>query len=183
MRIELQPLQMGGDPFEKDWAADLHVAKGEIGEGMTDSAHRIEHIHRALHDVGQMPPAQRQALFRLHRIDILGAAVEMECHFPRHDPQRRPDRAGNGLDQRRLAAARFTGNAIDLAAGDGQADIVDGAHLAIDAEEEGTVIGFQILNFDQRIHTNFPSGSAGCADHCIRSSTWTAGRAPGRGRR
>src|SRR5262249_49241208 len=55
-------------------------------------------------------------------------------------------RAGNGLDQRGLAAARFAGEAVDLAGLDGEADIVDRAHLAPDAERRGAVVGAQARN-------------------------------------
>ena len=50
------------------------------------------------------------------------------------------------LDQRGLAAARFAGEAVDLVAVDVQADVVDGAHLALDAEVVHQVIGAQVVD-------------------------------------
>ena len=51
-----------------------------------------------------------------------------------------------------LPLLEFAGDAIDLAASDGQTDIVDRAHFAIDAEEESPVIGFEVFDLDHSVH-------------------------------
>ena len=91
--------------------------------------------HRALHDVGQVAASgshASSAWLALSMDDAAGRRIEHRAAAD--DAQRRTDGAGDRLDQRRFAAARFAGQAVDFVGVDMQADIVHGAHLARDAE-------------------------------------------------
>ena len=58
MGARCSALEMRLDALSKNAAsASPDVAVGEIDEGLPHPPHRVEHVHRALHDVGEMPPA------------------------------------------------------------------------------------------------------------------------------
>ncbi len=46
----------------------------------------------------------------------------------------------------------LAGDTIDLTATDPQADIIDRAHFAIDAIEEGPIIGLEVGDLDHSLH-------------------------------
>src|SRR5262245_463557 len=97
-----------------------------------------------------MAQAEGRELAWAHGMDVDGPAGEGEDHRARQHLERRLDGAGDGLDQRGLAAARFAGQPIDLVGLDGEADVVDGANLALDPEGRGPVIGAQVRDREDR---------------------------------
>ena len=74
--------------------------------------------------------------------------------------ERRADRAHDGLDQRGLAAARLAREAVDLVAVDMQADAVDRAHLAADAEISRLIVGAQVRHAEHALAAAGASGRA-----------------------
>ena len=56
--VEMQPAEMAFHPLAEGVGVKPHMAHGEIVEGMLDPAHRVQHVHRALHDVAEIPPAR-----------------------------------------------------------------------------------------------------------------------------
>jgi hypothetical protein len=140
---EMQALQMAAHSGEELRHRLAHVAEGEVDEGVPDPPNRVQHVHRALHDVGQVLPADRRQFARGDGVDVDSLAVEIKHHRARQHLQRRLDCVGDGLDQRGLAAARFAGEAVDLVGRDREADIVDGTDLALDPEGGRPVVGAQ----------------------------------------
>ena len=72
------------------------------------------------------------------------------AHRAADDVERRADGARDRLDEGGLAAARLAGQAVDLVAVDVQADVVDGADLAVDAEILHLVIGLEMRRLHHR---------------------------------
>ena len=120
----------------------VHMAQGKIPERMFDAPHRIQDVHRALHDVGQMPPAGRAHLVRL-AVDVDAFAAEIEGDRAADHAHRRPNGTSQRLDQRGLSAGGFTGEAVDFVPSHHQADVVDGADLALHAVMLVDVIGLE----------------------------------------
>jgi hypothetical protein len=54
------------------------VAVGEIDERLPHPPHRVEHVHRALQNVRQVPPADIFEIALVQRIDVAVAASEIE---------------------------------------------------------------------------------------------------------
>ena len=122
----------------------------DILEGVDDAAHGVQHAHRSLHDVGDFLPAHigAQLVFGdAQHIDIIRAKLVADTPFL--DPERRPDCAGDDLDQRGLAAARLAGHAIDLVRHELKGDSVHGAHRPRDAVHLGSIVGNQLLHAQQ----------------------------------
>ena len=143
LRREMQALQVAAHDLEERRHRLADVAEGEVDEGMPHPPHRVQHVHRALHDVGEVLPADRRQLLAIDAVDVDGPVAEIEHHRACQHFERRLDRVGDGLDQGGLAAARFAGEAVDLVGGDAEADIVDGADLALDPERGRPVVGAQ----------------------------------------
>ena len=87
---------------------------------------------------------------RRRRLHDEAPAAEIEGDVAGQHAQRRADGAGDGVDQRGLAATGFAREAIDLVAGDPQADAVDRAHLARNAERRGGVVGVEVADLEGR---------------------------------
>src|SRR5437660_1212523 len=98
------------------------MAVGEIQEGLPHPLHRVEDVHRALHDVGEILPADTAEIRLAAGVEAHPFDGEMEYDRSPQHRQRRPDRAGDGLDERGLAAARLAGEAVDLPAPNLEAD-------------------------------------------------------------
>jgi hypothetical protein len=128
----------------------IEMRPGEIDKARAQPAHRIEHVHRALHDVGQMPPADSRHLGGRGAMHAAMAVQEREIHRAPDHLQRRLDGAGDGPDQRGLAGAGFAGQPVDLAAPDLEADAVDGLDMAFDAEVIGAEMRPQIPHREDR---------------------------------
>ena len=112
--LQAEPLEMRLDPAEELGLGARHVAEGEVDEGVTHPAHRVEHVHRALHHVAQMLPADAGQGFLAQLEDV--AVEEAVAGRAAQHVERRPVGAGDGLDEAGLAAARFAGEAVDLVA-------------------------------------------------------------------
>ncbi len=115
-RVELDPRQMGDDLLLELLPAAADVRIREIDESRSKPAQRIQHVHRALHDVGKVPPADPRHLSRWSAVHSAVAGQESEIHAAADDLQWRPDRADDSLDQRGLAGARLAGEPVDLVA-------------------------------------------------------------------
>ena len=92
-----------------------------------------------------MPPADAAPPRPRRAVQSAIARQERELDRAADHLQRRPDGAGDGLDQRGLARARFAGEAVDLAAPDLEGDAVDRPDVAVDAEMAGAVVGLQVF--------------------------------------
>src|ERR1700681_1508413 len=97
-----------------------------------------------------MPPADPRHLAwrRAVQAPVAGQKRELNCaadHF-----QRRLDGAGDGLDQRGLAGTGFSGEPVNLAAPDIEADAIDRLDGALDAEMVGAKVGPQIADREDR---------------------------------
>src|SRR5580698_9686836 len=123
----------------------VHVPEGEVPERMLDAPHGVQDVHRSLHDVRQMAPAGSPHPVRL-AVDVDAFAAEVERHRAVDYPHRRADGAGEGLDQRSLAARRFAGEAVDLVPPHDEADIVDGTDLAFDPIMLVDVVGLETID-------------------------------------
>jgi spore germination protein YaaH len=143
VRLELQTGQVGAHGVEKLRVRLAEMAEGEIDEGMPHPPHRVQHAHRALHDVAEMPPADRGQRLPLGAPHLDRAVGKLEGDGAGHHLERRLGGGGNGLDQGGLAAARFAGETVDLVGRNAEADIVDGTDLALDAERGRPVVGAQ----------------------------------------
>ena len=84
-------------------------------ECVADLAHRVEYVHGSLGNVRDFLPAQISQRVAVHREGGDLFAVEVIFDRALHDRQRRLVRAQQHLEQRRFAAARLAGNAVDLA--------------------------------------------------------------------
>src|SRR5262249_52416489 len=119
------------------------VAECEIDERLPHPPYRVQHVHRALQNIGQMPPADAFQLRLAQRIQVALPAGEIESHRPLDAVQRRAYRAHDRLDQRGLAATRLARKSVDLAAIDVQTDAIDCAYLAAHAEIFRLIVGAQ----------------------------------------
>ena len=145
---KMEPLQMLLDRSEKRAPVQSHVAVGEIDERLAHPAHRVEDVHRALGDIGEVLPAYRGQFRRAEGIDV--AIEEAVADRAADHGERRPDGSGDGLQERRFAAARFAGEFVDLVAANDKRDVIDGAHLALDAEVVHQIIGAQAVDRQRR---------------------------------
>ena len=145
---KMKPLEMLLHREEKRAPVQLHVAGGEIDEGLTHPAHRVEDVHRALRDIREAPPAYRRQFRRAKGIDV--AIGEGVANRSADDCERWPDGRGDGLEERRLAATRFASQSVDLVAVDDERDVVDSAHLALDAKIVHQIIGAQVFDGERR---------------------------------
>src|SRR5258707_12057198 len=127
-----------------------NVGPREIGKASPQPAHRVQHIHRALYDVGQMPPANARDLRRRRAMQSPVARQECEFHGASDHFQRRLDGASDGLDQRGLAGTGLAGQTVDLTALDVEGDVVDRFDVAIDAEMAGAEMRPQIPDRQDR---------------------------------
>src|SRR5690606_21074285 len=94
---------------------DALVCANDVLKGADDAAHRIQHAHRPLHDIGDLFPAHLAAkLLRTDLEHIHLKIVKVIADTARLDTQGRLDSAGNDLDQGGFATTRFTGNPIDF---------------------------------------------------------------------
>src|SRR5450631_1480038 len=147
---------------------------------MPNPPHRVEHVHRALQDVRQMPPADILELTSVKCIDVAVAAGEIECDRTADDSERWADRAHDGLDECGLAAARFACQPVNLVAVDMQADAIDGADLAADAEISGLVVGAQVPDREHALRRRLGVGCKGwCGGDHSRIAPMRASRLRG----
>src|SRR5690606_14939939 len=107
-----------------------HVPEREIDEAVLDPAYRVQDAHRALHDVGEVLPADRAEVRLRAAVELDAAVAEIEAHRAADDVERRASGGGDGLDQRGLAGTRFAREPVDLIGLDAQTHVVDGAYLA-----------------------------------------------------
>src|SRR5208337_1004052 len=145
---EMKPLQMLLDCGKERSPVQSHVAKGEIDERLSHPTHRVEDVHRALGDIGEVLPAYRGQFRRAEGIDV--AIEEAVADRAADQGQGRTDCSGDGLEERRLAATRFTGESVDLVAANDKRDVIDGAHLALDAEVVRQIVGAQAIDRQRR---------------------------------
>ena len=87
VRLQVQALEMVDDDVEELVSRPVDVTGGEVDEGLPDPPHRVQHVHRALHDVGEMPPADARQLALAQLIDV---AIEEAV----------ADRAGDDVERR-----------------------------------------------------------------------------------
>ena len=153
--LQLQMRQVRFDPGAV--VRPRHVWTGEIVERAADAADRVEHAHRALHDVGQVTPAGAGEAVRRHGVEVLGATAEIVADGAADDGERGTDGTGERLDQAGLAGAGFAGEAVDLVAADLERDVVHRADLARDAKRLHPVVGAQVADGEQRRHGGLPS--------------------------
>ena len=148
---QVQPVEMRLDLGEELRPRPRHVAQGEVDERFPHPPHRVEHVHRALHHVAQMLPADRRQRLLAQLEDV--AVEEAVAGRAAQHVERRPVGAGDGLDEAGLAAARFAGEAVDLVALDVERDVVDRLHLARDAEILHLVVGAQVAHRQDRLRS------------------------------
>ena len=150
--IELHPRQMGDDRAASNCSSGCRrcAARRNRRKLCREPPQRIEHVHRALHDVGEVPPADPRHLRRRRAVQPAVARQEREIDAAADDLQRRLDDAGDGLDQRGLAGARFAGEAVDLAAPDVEGDAVNRPDVAVDAEIAGAEMRLQVADRQDR---------------------------------
>src|SRR5690606_37674928 len=123
-------------------------ARREILERLADAAHRVQHAHRALHDVGEVPPADRLDLLLAGAGDVDGPAAERVGYRAVNYPERRADSGGQHLDEARLARGTLASDAVDLVGLDAHGDVVDGPNLAFDAEIVHLVVGLEAIDLE-----------------------------------
>ena len=88
------------------------MPEGEVLERTLDATDGVQDAHRALHDVGQMPPADGVALVGRERINV---TVEKTVADRTTDHvERRLDSSSDRLDESRLAATGLAGQSVDL---------------------------------------------------------------------
>jgi hypothetical protein len=80
-----------------------NMAPGEILERVADPAYRVQHAHRALHDVGQPAPAHGIEFGGRKPIHVALPVLEVEQHGAADDGKRRLDGARDRFNERRLA--------------------------------------------------------------------------------
>src|SRR5690606_7300165 len=143
-RRQAQPLEMARHDVEEFSLGLVDVAEGEIDERFADPAHRVEHIHRSLHDVGEMFPPHAGQLLLAHPEDV--PIEEAVLDRSADDVERRAVGGRDRLDQGCLAAARFPRDAVDLVPVDLECDVIDGTDLPVDAEILHLVVSTQIAH-------------------------------------
>ncbi len=107
------------------------VERHRLRELIAHADHRIERGARVLEDHGDLlaPDAGERAFVEAEQ--ILAAKAHRAAH-----PSRRADQAEHRFRRQRLAGARLADEPHDLAAADGEADLVDGA--------QGPVLGKEL---------------------------------------
>ena len=133
-------------------AADVRIR--EIDESRSKPAKRIQNIHRALHDIGKVPPADPRHLSRWSAVHSAVAGQEREIHAAANDLHWRPDRAYDTFEQRGLAGAGLAGEPVHLAALNCKADAVDGLHLAFESEAVNPVKRPQVTDRQDRLRVD-----------------------------
>ena len=141
---------MRGRPGVELALAAAEMAPGEVAEAVPDPPERVQHVHRALHDIGQVPPADAADHLGRRSPDRIPLGEEGEAGRAADHLQRRLQQACDGLDQRRLAGAGFAGEPVDLVAADVEIDAVHRPHLAIDTEIAGAEMRLQIAHLEHR---------------------------------
>ena len=96
-RGKFDPRQMGDDLLLELLPAAADVRIREIDESRSKPAKRIQDIHRALHDIGKVPPADPRHLSRWSAVHSAVAGQESEIHAAANDLHWRPDRAYDTL--------------------------------------------------------------------------------------
>ena len=108
-------------------AADAVVRLEHVDELVADPHDRVEHVHRALEDERDVPPADAPQLLLAHPDEVLAAEQDLAAG----DLGRWLEDLQHGVREGALAAARFAGEPEDLAGRDRERDAVDGAHAPI----------------------------------------------------
>src|SRR6516162_10123224 len=84
---------------------------------------------------------------------LVNVAIEKAVLDPATDDfERWPDCRGDGFDESRLAAARLSGEPIDLVSLDFEGNVITGAHLANDPKVAHQVVGPQVLDQQRGFH-------------------------------
>ncbi len=105
MGLEVKALQVRLHDVHEFRHRLADVAKGEIDERAPYPPHRVQHAHRALHDIGEVLPADISELRSIGLIEVYATLAKAVRDGASDYAERRPDRGGNGLHQRGLAAA------------------------------------------------------------------------------
>ena len=147
-RLEVQPVQVALDDRDEFRLGLADMREGEVEEGSPDPANRIEHVHRALHDVGEVLPPHRRERFAVEAVDV--AVEEAEFHRAADDIERRPVGRGDRLDEGGFARARLAREAVDLVAVDVESNVVNCPHFAVDAKILHLVVGAEALDREDR---------------------------------
>ena len=150
-RLQLETLQMDSHHFQEHRHRLAHMPKREVDEGMPDAPHRVQDVHRTLHDAGQMLPADVGERLSIDIRHADAAAMKIESDRTAHHFERRQRGGGDGPDQRRLAATRFTGETVDLVGPDLKAHAVDRPDFALNAECGRLIVRAQIGDGQHRI--------------------------------
>src|SRR6185369_12102360 len=124
-------------------AFEVQRPAGKILEDATDAPQGIQDAHRSLHDVAEAFPPCRLDLLRRGGRDIEVARPEVIGGAAGDDPQGRPSRRREDLDEARLARRTLAGNAIDLVPADAHRNVVDGPDLAGPALRPELVVGLK----------------------------------------
>ena len=133
MRIALQPLARDSDEVEQRaqtfaflLASDIEMRVEHIAELVTDTKYRVESVHCALEDDGNLAPSQRPQLPRrlLEDLDTAGihAAASVDDAAPGYQRGWTQQPAGTEREGG-LAGAALPGEADDLSRRECQADV------------------------------------------------------------
>ena len=83
-RPQVQPVEVALDDARELRHRLADVAEGEVEEGVPHPAHRVQHVHRALHDVGDVLPADGGERRLVQPVDV---AVEEAVRRPSRRPR------------------------------------------------------------------------------------------------
>ena len=98
-----------------------------------------------------MLPADVGEHLRIGIRHVDAAAVKIEGDRAAHNFERWPRSSGNGPDQRRLAATRFAGEAVDLVGRNVKAHAIDSPDFALYTERGCPIVRAQIGDGQHRI--------------------------------
>ena len=124
--------------------AGRHFLVGQDGvlQLRADGQHRVEGVHRALHDHRVAAPADSAELLLVERDHV----AAFEAHLSRDDLGRRAEEACDRKQKRRLPATRLTHDAEELARGDLERDAVNRAHGTVSR----SVLDHEVLDLEDR---------------------------------
>lgn len=118
--------------------------------------HRVERVHGALEHHRELVPAEHAQLLlaECEQVEV-AAGLVVEGDLTGHDPGGRFVQPVDGVGQGGLATTGFPGQPQDLAAGEFQADLLDGGDRAFHLVDHGEVLHAQD-------HGRRRRGQAGC---------------------
>ena len=134
--------------------AQLLLGRGQVGaqrvqQLLADPQHRVERVHRALEDDGDLPPAQRTQLRRRRAEHVEVAARDAPAvvgDAAAGDHRRRAQQPDRAVGERRLATAALAGEADDAPGVQRQVDAAHGAGVPV-----GRAVGDrQVADVEQR---------------------------------